>query len=72
MHDVVLIAQIFVSVLLTGAILLQSQGQGLGAAWGGGGESYHTKRGVERALFTFTIIGIILFVFLILASFVVV
>jgi len=68
MQEAVLISQIFISVLLTGAILLQSQGSGLGAAWGGGGESYHTKRGVERVLFTFTIVGIVLFVMLTLAS----
>ena len=64
MKTVFLVAQIILSVLLIGAILLQAQGSGLGATWGGGGESYHTKRGIERVLFAFTIVGIILFVIL--------
>ncbi len=50
MKDVLLIIQIVLSFFLVAAILLQSQGSGLGNMWGGGGESYHTKRGVERAL----------------------
>ena len=64
MKTVLLVVQIILSVLLIGSILLQAQGSGLGASWGGGGESYHTKRGIERVLFGFTIIGIILFVIL--------
>lgn len=64
MKEAMLILQIILSVLLIGAILLQAQGAGLGTSWGGGGESYHTKRGIERVLFGFTIVGIILFVVL--------
>jgi protein translocase SecG subunit len=64
MKQITLGAQILISVLLIGAILLQAQGSGLGATWGGGGESYHTKRGIERVLFGFTIVGIVLFVIL--------
>lgn len=58
------IAQIVLSVLITGSILLQAQGSGLGSSWGGGGETYHTKRGVEKVVFVFTIIAIALFVVL--------
>ncbi len=58
-----MILQIVISVLLTGAILLQNQGTGLGATWGGGGETYHTKRGVEKVLFYAT--GVLLVLFLI-------
>lgn len=61
MNTAFLIIQILLSLVLTGAILLQSQGSGLGATWGGGGESYHTKRGVEKVLFYVTIIVIALF-----------
>lgn len=53
--------QIAVSLLLVGAILLQSQGSGLGGTWGGGGESYHTKRGVEKTLFGATVFLTIVF-----------
>jgi protein translocase SecG subunit len=62
------LAQIILSVLITGAILLQAQGSGLGSTWGGGGETYHTKRGVERVVFYFTIFAIGVFVVLSLVS----
>lgn len=58
------IAQIIICVLLTVAILLQAQGSGLGTTWGGGGETYHTRRGVEKVIFGFTIVAIIIFTIL--------
>ena len=67
MRTTILIIQMILAVSLTGAILLQSQGSGLGATWGGGGETYHTKRGVEKVLFYLTIMGTCLFVILALA-----
>lgn len=68
MREVLLIAQIVVSVLLTGAILLQAQGSGFGTSWGGGGETYHTKRGVERVVFIFTIVSVAVFAALSVAN----
>jgi preprotein translocase subunit SecG len=62
MQSAILIFQIGLGVLLIAAILLQAQGSGLGGTWGGGGETYHTRRGLEKVLFYFTIIGIVLFV----------
>lgn len=62
------LAQIILAVLITAAILLQAQGSGLGTTWGGGGETYHTKRGLEKVLFAFTIIAILLFAALSLMS----
>ncbi len=50
------IIQIIISVLLTTAILLQQRGAGFSAITGGGGESYHTKRGFEKTLFISTIV----------------
>lgn len=50
-----LIGLIIVSVLITGSILLQAQGSGLGSTWGGGGETYHTRRGIEKVVFYATI-----------------
>jgi protein translocase SecG subunit len=64
MHQALLVAQIVLSVLLTVAILLQAQGSGLGASWSGGGETYHTKRGLEKVLFYFTIGGVVAFIVL--------
>ena len=62
------LAQIIVSALVVGAILLQAQGSGLGTTWGGGGETYHTKRGVERVIFFLTIVGIVIFTSLSVAN----
>lgn len=71
MQNILLITQITLSVLLTVAILLQAQGSGLGATWGGGGETYHTRRGLEKVLFYATIGGIVLFAVVSIAIFLV-
>jgi protein translocase SecG subunit len=68
MHTTLSILQVIVSVLLTICILLQAQGSGLGSTWGGGGETYHTKRGLEKVIFVFTIVGIVVFIVLSLAN----
>ncbi|HEU0050908.1 MAG TPA: preprotein translocase subunit SecG [Patescibacteria group bacterium] len=49
------ISFIILSVLLTAAILLQQRGSGLGAAFGGEGNVFRTKRGVEKSLYYVTI-----------------
>ena len=55
------IVQIVIATLLTLAILLQSRGVGLSGVFGGGGNIYRTKRGVEKKLFILTIILGVLF-----------
>lgn len=62
------IAQIAVSVLLIAAILLQSRGTGLGATFGGEGNVYRTKRGLEKILFRSTIVFAAAFLALALAN----
>jgi len=59
-----LVAQVVISVLIISAILMQSRGTGLGSAFGGGGQSYHTRRGAEKVLFRATIVLIVVFVFI--------
>jgi len=50
------IAQIIVSVALTGIILLQARGGSMGSMFGGGDSAvYHKRRGVERTIFNVTI-----------------
>ncbi|MBI4138873.1 preprotein translocase subunit SecG [Candidatus Uhrbacteria bacterium] len=49
------IIQIALSILMITAILLQQRGSGLGAAFGGEGNVFRTKRGVEKGLFYVTI-----------------
>ncbi len=55
------ILQIIISVLLISAILIQNRGTGLGAAFGGEGNVYRTKRGVEKYLFITTVVLAVLF-----------
>lgn len=55
MKQIVTFIQIAISFLLIGAIVVQTKGTGLGSAWGGGGEFYRSKRGVEKILFIATI-----------------
>ncbi|MBU1165136.1 preprotein translocase subunit SecG [Patescibacteria group bacterium] len=55
------IVQIASAILLIIVVLVQNQGAGLGAAFGGEGNSFRTKRGAEKSLFYFTIILSIIF-----------
>jgi len=56
------IGQLILAVLVIVSILLQQQGSGLGAAFGGEGNFYRSKRGLEKILFYATIVLIVLFV----------
>lgn len=56
-----LIATIVLSVLITVLILMQGRGAGLGSAWGGGGEFFQTRRGIEKATLQLTVVLIVLF-----------
>ena len=56
--------QIILSVLLVSAILLQRTGAQVGGAFGGSdnfSSAFHTRRGMEKGLFTATIVIAILF-----------
>ncbi len=56
------------AVLMIFAILLQQRGASLGAGFGGSGELYTTRRGLDKNLFDVTIILAVLFVGSILAG----
>lgn len=64
--NLLLIGQIIVSILLVLCIIPQGQGGGLGSAFGS--TSYHTRRGLEKTIFTFTIIAAVIFTSLSIAS----
>ncbi len=49
------------AILLITAILLQARGSGAGLAFGGDGNVYRTRRGIEKRLHGATIILVILF-----------
>lgn len=70
MHTTLVIAQAVFAILLVVGIMLQPQGNGLGQAWSGGGETYHTRRGLERVIFTATIVLASLFTLTSLAVYV--
>lgn len=55
------IAQFIFGILLILAILLQNRGAGLGGVFGGSGGVYLAKRGLEKKLFTATIVVAALF-----------
>jgi len=56
------IIQIIISILLIICVLVQQRGSGLSGVFGGGGENYHTKRGLEKYIFIATIILAVLFI----------
>lgn len=61
MKDALLILNIIFSILIVILILMQGRGAGLGNAWGGGGEMFQTRRGVEKLTMRLTTIFIVLF-----------
>ncbi|MFA5013074.1 MAG: preprotein translocase subunit SecG [Candidatus Paceibacterota bacterium] len=62
MNQTLLIIQAVVATLLIIFIVLQQRGTALGSAFGGGGEAYSTRRGIEKNLYWATIIFIVAFI----------
>jgi preprotein translocase subunit SecG len=61
--------QLIVSAALVLAVLLQARGAGLSGAFGGDSAVYRSRRGIERRLWQFTVILIVLFVLFSMASY---
>lgn len=61
MKILLILVQIAFSILLISLILMQAKGVGLGRSWGGGGEFYKSRRGVEKIIFQLTVITAIVF-----------
>ncbi len=61
MKNVLLLINIILSILVVALILIQGRGAGLGSAWGGGGELFQTRRGIEKFTLRLTVFLIILF-----------
>jgi len=62
MQNALLYIQIIISILVVISILLQNRAEGLGKMFGGGGEVFRTKRGLEKFLYYFTIALVVLLV----------
>ena len=62
--------QILTALVLIVAVLMQAKGAGLGNIFGGssGGDTFRTRRGVERLLFRGTIALMTLFIILSIAA----
>ncbi len=54
--NILSILQLVVSILLVGAILLQTPEGGLSPVFGGGGEMYRSRRNVEKLLLIATVV----------------
>jgi protein translocase SecG subunit len=54
-QNILLYAQIVICALVVVSVLLQNRAEGLGKMFGGGGEVFRTKRGLEKFLYYFTI-----------------
>ncbi|MDD4995232.1 MAG: preprotein translocase subunit SecG [Patescibacteria group bacterium] len=61
MEKIIGIVEIVISIILVTTILLQARGTGLGSAFGGDSNVYRTKRGIEKTLFTISIVFGVLF-----------
>lgn len=70
MNPLLAIGQILLSIALMAAILLQARGTGLSGTFGGDSSVYRSRRGVERSLWQFTIVLLVLFTVFALVSFV--
>ena len=69
MNPALAAGQIIVSIALIIAVLLQARGTGLSGTFGGDSAVYRSRRGVERRLWQFTIILLVLFALFSLASY---
>ncbi len=70
-NQIILIAQIIISILLIGAIIIQRGERGLNTAGRGFQEFYRSKRGVEKIIFLTTIILGLIFLIISIISVVV-
>lgn len=57
MKMILLAIELVVALGLIGSILIQAKGTGLSASFGGGGEFYQSRRGVEKIV-TYLTVGL--------------
>lgn len=70
MNPLLAIGQILLSIALIASILMQARGTGLSGTFGGDSSVYRSRRGVERRLWQFTILLLVLWVLFALVAFV--
>ena len=70
MNGFLAVGQIVVSIALIASVLMQARGTGLSGTFGGDSAVYRSRRGVERRLWQFTVLLLVLFVLFSLVSFI--
>ena len=70
MNAILAVGQILLSVALIASILMQARGTGLSGTFGGDSAVYRSRRGVERRLWQFTVLLLVLWVLFALVAFV--
>jgi preprotein translocase subunit SecG len=68
LNSIITIIIIVTSILLVASVLLQNRGSGTSGVFGGDSESYYSRRGFDKILFSTTIILSIIFVGSVLAK----
>jgi preprotein translocase subunit SecG len=68
-NPILAVGQIILDIALIAAILMQARGTGLSGTFGGDSAVYRSRRGIERRLWQFTIVLIVLFVLFAVVSF---
>jgi preprotein translocase subunit SecG len=68
-QEILIVGQMLVSIALMASVLLQARGAGLGATFGGDSSVYRSRRGIEKRLFQFTVVLVVLFVIFSIAAF---
>jgi preprotein translocase subunit SecG len=69
-NPILAIGQILLSIALIASILMQARGTGLSGTFGGDSAVYRSRRGVERRLWQFTVLLMVLWVLFALVAFV--
>ncbi len=69
MNPFLAVGQIILAIALVISILMQARGTGLSGTFGGDSAVYRSRRGIERRLWQFTIVLMVLFVVFALVSF---
>jgi preprotein translocase subunit SecG len=69
-NPILAIGQILLSIALIASILLQARGTGLSGTFGGDSAVYRSRRGVERRLWQFTIVLLVLFILFAVVAFI--
>jgi protein translocase SecG subunit len=70
MKSLLISLSLIISIIVIFLILIQGRGAGLGSAWGGAGEMFQTKRGLEKIILKVTVFFVVIFFILAVINFI--